>query len=179
MIESDFTCDVKSEGVRVEDSIAYNWAIKVKNKVPNAHLLFQERSRSSGRVDFYLNGFADCAIEVLLNANKSGSSQDIDKHLEIFTSGQYTWKNYVLFNFAVSKDRVLPSDSAYHDIVYTYECKSNALYRGNTVISAPAVHRLPCPKPLPQLGQKRSYSSYREIKSTMTFLFKFVTSRLA
>jgi hypothetical protein len=86
MIKSDFTCDVKSGGVRVEDSIAYNWAIQVKNKVPNAHLLFQERSRSRGRVDFYLNGFADCAIEVLLNANKSGSSQDIDEHLKISIS---------------------------------------------------------------------------------------------
>jgi hypothetical protein len=108
--------------------------------------------------DFYLNGFADTAIEVMLDATQTadpgsaGQSQDIDKHLERFTSGKYPWKRYVLFNFAMKGDTpILPMDTSAHDKVYTYVRSTNTLYRGDKRLKSPAIPKLS--------GGSRSFSS--------------------
>jgi hypothetical protein len=112
-----------------------------------------------GRVDFYLNGLADTTIMVLRNAVQSaipGSetmrapSQDIDEHLARFRSGKYPRKRFVLFNFAMSTDIVLPRDETAHDKVYTYVHKTNTLYRGKVPIKPNiAIRRTGGSPPLP------------------------------
>ena len=128
-------------------------------------LHFQERG-VKGVVDFYLNGFADTAIEVILDATQTidettkGQSQDMDAHQKRFHEGQYHWKRYVLFNFAMSNDKIiLPRDTSAHDMTYTFVRSTNTLYRGLTLIKTPAVPKLSGgSRPLIP-GQKRSYST--------------------
>ena len=165
MEDSDFKCSMHESNVKVEDGVSFNWAYRARKKIPNAYLHFQERAVSgrmkgveSGRVDFYLNGFADTAIEVMLDATQTahpgsaGQSQDIDKHLERFTSGKYPWKRYVLFNFAMKGDTpILPRDTSAHDKVYTYVRSTNTLYRGDKRLKSPAIPKLS--------GGSRSFSS--------------------
>lgn len=147
MEDSDFLCRRGTSGVRLENGVSFNWAHRARVKVPNAYLHFQERGES-GVVDFYLNGFADTAIEVRLDATQTvdertkGQSQDIDAHQTRFHDGKYHWKRYVLLNFAMSKDAVLPRDDSAHDKVYTFVRATNTLYRGMKLIKAPAIPAL-------------------------------------
>lgn len=72
MEDSDFHCWRHKSSVKVENGVSFNWAYKASLKIPNAHLQFQERAeRESGVVDVYLNGFADTAIKVMLDATKT------------------------------------------------------------------------------------------------------------
>ena len=181
MDESDFKCCRHESGVKVEDGVSFNWAQKARAKIPNAYLSFQERS-NSGRVDFYLNGIADTAIEVLLNATQTAhptsaqQSQDIDGHLERFRSDQYHWKRYILFNFALnSKDVILPRDISAHDKVYTFVYSTNTLYRGNKAIKMPAVPKLSGGSRLFSTNTLRAGVS-RGAKSTVSLFMHFMTS---
>ena len=131
MNDADFKCYRHISSVKVENGVSFNWAYKVRAKIPNAYLSFQERAES-GLVDFYLNGLADTAIEVMLNAtqtvdpNSSRHPKDIDGNVERFSQGKYPWKgHHLLFNFYMrsdGKDFVLPRDTSAHDKVYTYLC---------------------------------------------------------
>ena len=147
MEDSDFNCWRNKNDVKVEDGVSFNWAYKARLKIPNAYLQFQERAEN-GRVDFYLNGLADTAIEVTLDATqtvdptKKGNSQDIDAHLKRFEDGDYPWQRFVLFNFAMSKDKVLPRNTSVHDKVYTFVRSTNALYCGDKFIKSPAIPKL-------------------------------------
>lgn len=125
-------------GVKVEIGVSFNWAQKARTKIPNAYLHFQERGNIDV-VDFYLTGFADTAIEVMLDAMQTvdaktkGQTQDIDAHLKRFDDGDYPWTRYALLNFAMSKERViLPRNTFAHDKVYTFVRSTNTLYRGMT-----------------------------------------------
>lgn len=148
MEDSDFKCWRHKSGVKVENGVSFNWAYKARVKIPNAYLQFQERAES-GVVDFYLNGFADTAIEVMLDAtktvrpNSTRQSQDIDGHQERLRNDKYDWKRYVLFNFAMTQDAVvLPRDTSAHDKVYTYVRSTNTLYRGAKLLKSPAIPNL-------------------------------------
>jgi hypothetical protein len=148
MEDSDFKCWRHMSEVKVENGVSFNWAYKAKIKIPNAYLQFQERG-VSGVVDVYLNGFADTAIEVMLNATQTTDvdstrqSQDIDGHLKRFRGDKYHCKRYVLFNFAMTKDKVvLPKDETAHDKVYTYVRSTNTLYRGAKPIKSSAIPNL-------------------------------------
>jgi hypothetical protein len=130
-------------------SLSFNWAHKARVKVPNAYLHFQERAVASV-VDFHLNGFADTAIEVMLDATQTadpkttGQSHDIDAHHRRFCDDKYNnWKRYVLFNFAMSNDKIiLPRDTSAHDKVYTFVRSTNTLYRGMKPLKTPAIPNL-------------------------------------
>ena len=75
-------------------------------------------------------------------------SSDIDGHLERFTSGKYPWKSFFIVNFSfIQKEPVLPSNSRYHDRVFTFVYSTNTLYRGANVFCRPAVYSLPCLTP--------------------------------
>ena len=157
MDDSDFKCWRHESGVKVENGISFNWAQKARIKIPNAYLSFQERA-VSGRVDFYLNSFADTAIEVVFNATQTADpkstrqSRDIDDHSERFHHGKYAYKRYVLFNFAMSGDKiVLPRDTSTHDKVYTFVRSTNTLYCGKNLIKQPAIPNLS--------GGSRSFST--------------------
>eukprot|EP00597_Dinobryon_sp_UTEXLB2267_P006448 CAMPEP_0170060582 /NCGR_PEP_ID=MMETSP0019_2-20121128/2472_1 /TAXON_ID=98059 /ORGANISM="Dinobryon sp., Strain UTEXLB2267" /LENGTH=161 /DNA_ID=CAMNT_0010266201 /DNA_START=425 /DNA_END=910 /DNA_ORIENTATION=+ len=78
-------------------------------------------------------------------------SQDIDEHLGRFLTRSYNVDRFALLNFAMNAKEaiVLPRDDAHHDKVYTYQHSTNSLYRGKTLIRAPAVAKLPCPAPIP------------------------------
>ena len=66
------------------------------------------------------------------------STRDIDAHVKRCDDGDYRWKRYVLFNFAMSKDEViLPRKTSAHDKVYTFVRSSNTLYRGLKPIKTP------------------------------------------
>lgn len=166
MEDSDFKCLRHKSGVKVENGVSFNWAYKARIKIPNAYLHFQERA-TSGAVDFYLNGFADTAIVVMLDATQTADpknkrqSQDIDGHQERFHDGKYDWKRYVLFNFAMTtKDTViLPRDKSAHDKVYTYVRSTNTLYRGDKPIKSPAIPNLSGGSRPPTDGQTRSFST--------------------
>jgi hypothetical protein len=123
--EDDFMC-MTSEGktkIRVEDGISFCWGQYVKKYISNLFIQFQSRA-VNGRVDFYCNGFANCVIEILLNAVNSNAevppSQDMNQFYRRFTSGNYAWKNWGILNFAISKPNVIvPTDSnVHHDRVY-------------------------------------------------------------
>jgi hypothetical protein len=157
--------------VRKEDALSFNWGYRARCRVPNAHLHFQERA-ALGRVNFYLNGSADTAIEVLRNATQSAEprsettdaqSQDIDEHLARFHRDKYAWKRFALFNFALSTDVVLPRDETVHDKVYTYVHKTNTLYRGHVPIKQNVVTRRASGSPPllspPGVGQTNRYST--------------------
>lgn len=156
MEDSDFDCCNQDFGVKVESGIPFNWAHKARNKIPNAYLYFQELT-VSGRVDFYLNSFADTAIEVMLNAiqtiqKRTPQSQDIDKHLKRFHPDKYAWKRYVLFNLTKKGvSPVLPSDISAHDKMYTFVRSTNTLYRGEALIKKSAIPNLS--------GGSRSFST--------------------
>lgn len=148
MDDSDFKCWRHSSEVKVENAVSFNWAYKARVKIPNAYLHFQERG-VSGVVDFYLNGFADTAIEVMLNTTQTTDpmstrqSQGIDGHLERFRVDKYPWKGYVLFNFAMNNDKIiLPRDESAHDKVYTFVRSTNSLFRGRKLIKCPAIPKL-------------------------------------
>lgn len=165
MDESDFKCWRHQSGVKVENGVSFNWAHKARANIPNAYLHSQERA-NVGVVDFYLNGFADTAIEVMLDATQTvdaktkGQAQDIDAHLKRFEDDDYPWKRYVLFNFAMSKDRViLPRNTSAHDKVYTFVRSTNSLYRGTTLIKAPAIPKLSGGSRFVSPDQTRSYST--------------------
>jgi len=158
MDDSDFKCWRHESGVKVEDGVSFNWACRARAKIPNAYLSFQERGES-GRVDFYLNSFADTAIEVMLDATQtddpksSRQSQDIDGHLERFRSGKYPCSNYVLFNFVMSGDKILlPRDTSAQDKVYTFVRSTNNLYRGKNLIEESVIPSL-------SGGSRRSFST--------------------
>lgn len=165
MEDSDFKCWRHKSDVKVENGVSFNWAHKARVKIPNAYLHFQERA-VSGVVDFYLNGFADSAIEVMLDATQTGDpktkgqSQDIDAHQKRFHDGKYDWKRYVLFNFAMSKNEViLPRDVTVHDKVYTFVRSTNTLYRGTKSIRCPAIPNLSGGSRPFGDGQTRSFST--------------------
>lgn len=166
MDDSDFKCWRHKSGVRYEDGVSFNWAHKARVKIPNALLHFQERAKDrSGAVDFYLNGFADTAIEVMLDATQTlnpetkGQSQDIDMHRQRFLAN-YNWKRFVLFNFAMSNDKViLPRDSTVHNRVYTFVRSTNTLYRGMEPIKTPAIPYLSGGSRPINDGQTRSFST--------------------
>jgi energy-coupling factor transporter ATP-binding protein EcfA2 len=170
MDDSDFKCWQHKSEIKVENGVSFNWAHQVRLKIPNAYLQFQERD-VSGRVDFYLNGFADTAIEVMLNATKTTDveskhkqtrqSRDIDGHVERFRDGKCGWKRYVLFNFAMTKEDkvVLPKDASAHDKVYTYVHSTNTLYRGAKLIKSSAIPKLSGGSRPFNDGQTRSFST--------------------
>jgi hypothetical protein len=150
MEDSDFYCSKRASGFRVENSISFSWAGKMRAKIPNAYLSFQERGNDSSLVDFYLNGLADTAIEVLRDATQTvheetkGQSQDMDGHLGRFLDNTYPWKRFVLLNFNMKRGGkiILPRNETFHDKVYTYVHETNTLYRGNERIKCPAVPKL-------------------------------------
>jgi hypothetical protein len=148
MDDSDFKCWKHESGVKVVNGVSFNWACKVRAKIPNVYLSYQERV-APGLVDVYLNSFADTSIEFMLDATQTVNeesekkSQDIDGHLQRFRDGKYAWKRFVLFNFAMSNDKVvLPRDLTAHDKVYTYVRATNTLYRGNKPIKFSAIPKL-------------------------------------
>jgi hypothetical protein len=169
MEDSDFKCWRHESGIKVEDGVSFNWAYRARVKVPNAFLQFQERG-ASGNVDFYLNGLADTAIEVMLDATKTADvnsqrqSQDIDGHCDRFRSDKYDWKRYVLLNFNMRNCKiVLPRDVSVHDKVYTFIRENNTLYRGDKSIRSPAVPKLPGGS-RPMDDQTRRYSTVLRAK---------------
>lgn len=177
MDESDFKCWQHKTGVRVENGVSFNWAQKARAKIPNAYLHFQERG-NIGVVDFYLNGFADTAIEVMLDATQTvnpktkGGTQDIDAHLKRFEDGDYPWKRNALLNFAMKakkkKDRIiLPRNTSAHDKVYTFVRSTNTLYRGTTPIKTPAIPKLS--------GGSRFVSPDQTTRSFSTVAKRFMT----
>jgi len=188
MEDSDFKCWRHESGVKVENGVSFNWAYRARVKIPNAYLHSQERA-ASGVVDFYLNGFADTAIEVMLDAtqtaapNSTRQSQDIDGHQERFRDGKHDWKRYVLFNFAMSKDEViLPRDFTVHDKVYTFVRSTNSLYRGNKLLRSPAIGKKSGGSRPFNDGQIRSFSTMlradcpRDVRSLHFSMLKhFVT----
>ncbi len=152
MQDRDFRC-LAADGKRfpIENALSFRWALNVASKIPNATIRFQETSEHIGHVDFHLNGFADCAIEFIRNATlakskRSRQSTDVNEHLERFTSGKYHWQRFYIINFALTgQEPVLPTDSRYHNRVFTYVHSTNTLYRGNSVFCKPAVSALACP----------------------------------
>ena len=174
MKQSNFE-DISSTGNPVENALSFNWGISVMSLFDNAYVQFQAPG-TKGYVDFYINGYCDSALEVIRNATQTANenaipgSSDINEHLSRFLSGKYPWKRFVLFNFAMNGIHgdvpVLPENTDYHSIVYSYDHNKNCLYRGKDVIKAPAVASLPCPmpnvpymKPL-SVGPKRSFSTW-------------------
>ena len=170
MEPDELICTTNASGWPVENAISFNWAFSVKKRIANVHLEFQKPIQGKW-IDFYLNGSIDAGLEVLRNATQTrkegsrGQSQDIDEHLHRFLSKAYIYDRFALFNFAMDdkKEIVLPRDESYHDNVYTYHHAANALYRGNKVIRAPAVSKLPCPariivKSTGSGGAQRRYS---------------------
>jgi hypothetical protein len=157
MEPSIFTSSFESP---VEDALSNGWSQSVVSIIRNLHLVSQMQMEGGGRMDFYVNGVVDHGLECIRNATQTrkpgtkGQSADIDKHLDRFLSGQYPMERYVILNFAMNgKSPVLPRLKEYHNKVYTYLHATNALYRGNKCIRAPAVKRLPCPsKPVGSRG---------------------------
>lgn len=98
----------------------------------------QITSPHSGYADFYVNGNCNCIIEFIRNATQA----TCNKHLNRFLSGKYPWKKLIMFNFALSTGIVLPTNEAYHNIVFTYVHSENTLFCGNTAIRSPAVFSL-------------------------------------
>jgi len=150
MEKVDFYCLIDIYKVPVENSLSYSWALKAKSSFSNVFLRSQERSIGTGLVDFYLNGYADTAIEFIRDATivKSGGprSTDIDEHLGRFLNKEYYhWNRFLIVNLAMKGDKlILPQNSAYHKNVFTYVHETNTLYRGSTAIVRPAVHSLEC-----------------------------------
>ena len=167
----ELTCTDKVSGWPIENALSFNWACRVKHRFANVHIEFQKRfGRNS--IDFYVNGIVDAGLEVLRNATQTAQkeglgsirqSQDIDEHLNRFLlSTSYRVDHFALLNFAMdAKGRiVLPREVAYHNRVYTYQHSTNSLYRGNTIIRAPAVAKLPCRTPMEKFGEgQRGYST--------------------
>lgn len=98
---------------------------------------FKERG-TRGLVAFYLNGFADTVIEVLLNATQTVDQARAQEHADGFLNRKYPWKRYVLFNFAMKGDGlVLPRNQAMWNKTYTFVPELNCLYLGRTIITSP------------------------------------------
>lgn len=123
-------------------------ALRARSRAPNAYLKFQECG-NRGLVEFYLNGLADSAIEELLNETQtvdqaSGrQSQAIDDHADGFLNGNYPWKRYVLFNFAMKGDGlVLPRNQAMWNKTCTFVSELNCLFRGRTIMKENVTPRL-------------------------------------
>ena len=154
MQDCDFKCFTAADNsrIRIENAISYNWACRVRAKIPNAYLSFQKREAifGAGVVELYLNGIADTAIEVMIDATRKTDldtndvqSRDIDDHLQRFKDRQDDYERFVLLNFALTKDKVvLPRDKTAHDKVYTFVLSSNTLYRGDKVLRCPAIPNL-------------------------------------
>jgi hypothetical protein len=118
----------------IENALSFNWAKHVCASFTNIHIDAQVTSKS-GYVDYYVDGYCDHAVEFIRNATLSKS----DEHLKRFLDGKYHWKNFVIVNFAMKgTDVVLPSDSKYHDIFFTYVHTTNTLYQGAKAIKSPA-----------------------------------------
>eukprot|EP01033_Poteriospumella_lacustris_P006163 gene6163-4424_t len=150
MEQDDFFCSTSPTVANVESVVSFNWAYRVKRRVPNAHLTFQERG-TPGLVVVYSNDTVGTAIKVLVNATRRTVDptstrtlpNDIDAHAERLVDRAYPWSRYVLFNFALDKNEVvLPRDEALWERIYTFVHKSNALYRGNVLIKANVVQKL-------------------------------------
>eukprot|EP01031_Cornospumella_fuschlensis_P026461 gene26461-31980_t len=178
MEESDFKCwRDHSSSVR---AVSFNWAHKVRARVPNASLSTLEHAVSSGGVvDLYLNdGVTDTTIGVMLDATRAtdakakGLAKDIDTYEKRLREGRYPWERYVLLNFAMSQaEVVLPTDSSAHDKVYTFVHSSNTLFRGAKAIKTRAVPMLYADWRYFSRDQTRSYS-------TMTRRFMTCVRRL-
>lgn len=70
-------------------------------------------------------------------------SQDVDEHFGRFLDGKYSWKRFLLFNFALSEgDFVLPREESGHEQCYTFLRSTNTLYRGKNIIKTSAVPKL-------------------------------------
>jgi hypothetical protein len=144
MEQDDFFCRTNSTVASVESAVAFNWAYRVKRRVSNAHLTFQQRG-TPGLVVVYSNDAVGTAIKVLVNATRRTvdptstrtSPNDIDAHAQQSVDRAYPWSRYVLFNFALDKNEVvLPSDEAMWERTYTFVYQANALYRGQDPIKA-------------------------------------------
>jgi hypothetical protein len=163
----------------VENALSFNWGKSVMSLFGNAYLQFQAPG-TKGNVDLYINGHCDSALKVIRystrdyndndNDNAKPASLEIDEYLNKFLSGKYPLKRFVLLNFGMKGFQggvpVLPKNTDYHQIVYSYDHLKNCLYRGRDVIKAPAVASLPClmpnvpyMKPL-SVGSKRSFSTW-------------------
>jgi hypothetical protein len=168
MEDDDFKCWRGKSEIKVEDGVSFNWAHKARKKIPNAYLQFQERG-VKGKVDFYLNGFADTAIVVMLNGKQTVKvksnvknkppPQDIDDAVQRFRKDKYDWKRYVVLNFAMTSDIVQPRDKSAHDKVYTYVRSTNTLYRGAKPIKSSAIPNLSVGSSAVSKGQTRSFST--------------------
>ena len=144
MDDSDILCDSSKFGIVVNNALSFCWAFRMQQIVPNVFMKYQHHSVSGGYVDFYINSHADTTIKVIRNARNGSEGQaiDIDTHLNRFTSGKYHWNKFVLLNFAMTTDLVLPRDEASHEKVYTYVRSTNILYRGNKVLKTNAMPKL-------------------------------------
>ena len=133
MAETDLTV-IETSYTPIENALSFNWAKHVCSSFTNIHIETQVSS-NSGWVDYYVNGYCDHAVEFIRNA----TLQVCDVHLNRFISGKYNWKNFVVINFAMnSTNVVLPSDSKYRNIFFTYVHLTNTLYQGANAIKSPA-----------------------------------------
>ena len=133
MAETDLTV-IETSYAPIENALSFNWAKHVRSSFTNIHIETQVSS-NSGWVDNYVDGYCDHAVKFIRNA----TLKMCVKHLNRFLSGKYYWKNFVIINFAMnSTNVVLPSDSKYRNIFFTYVHLTNTLYQGANAIKSPA-----------------------------------------
>jgi hypothetical protein len=161
MKPSELTGMPSTSGWPIENALSFNWARSVLSKFRNVHMKFQAPTNGKW-MDFYVNGVANCGVEIIRNATRTvrkgakGGSADIDSHLNRFLCGDYEVSRFVIFNFNLKGEvLVLPKNTNYENHVYTYMHATNTLFRGRQPIRAPAVGKLECPKPL--LGSSRGF----------------------
>ena len=65
MKSNDFECLFGTDKIPTENTLSYNWTVRVISCVANAFLRSQESSAHIGYVDYYLNSFADTASVML------------------------------------------------------------------------------------------------------------------
>jgi len=82
MEKSDFGCLIDNRKIPVENSLSYSWAMRAMASFSNAFLRSQGSSTGTGQVDYYLNGYADTAIEFIRDAT---TSSRVNHDLQILT----------------------------------------------------------------------------------------------
>ncbi len=159
MHPKDFHCSYNLSRDLVKDSIAFCWALRVKELVAAQAFLLQFHSRAytgSKIVDFFFSGTSTTnngIIELMFNAvHSKGQVQSMPDHLVRFSGEKDRVKNWAILNFAMTSAAqtqaeksmspgLLPSTYTTKQLsrVYTYVHEENALYQGNDLIKKPAV----------------------------------------
>jgi hypothetical protein len=74
---------------------------------------------------------------------QSETAEICDEHLKRFASRKNSWKKFVIINYAMScTNIILPSDSKYHDIFFTYVHKTKTLYQGGNPVTLRPISEL-------------------------------------